>query len=168
VIDHGSFQHVNNENVVELPDGSMHMTCTVLTEPWVWTSQRIFPAQTERLGTAAPSHMPPSSRTRFPISLATRLMGERTITAATCWCMITIYGRSTIAVDFMLARTAAECFALPVRNPAYFQSEGSVADTNSYANDVKKFKVSGETWYVMLLYIEELMFGEVISLALNA
>jgi len=43
-----------------------------------------------------------------------------------------------------------------------------VADTNSYANDVKKFKVSGETWYVMLLYIEELMFGEVISLALNA
>jgi len=28
VIDHGAFQHVNNVNVQQLPDGSMHMICT--------------------------------------------------------------------------------------------------------------------------------------------
>ena len=30
VIDHGDFLHVNNENVTQLPDGSMHMICTAL------------------------------------------------------------------------------------------------------------------------------------------
>jgi hypothetical protein len=29
VIDHGDFLHVNNENVTQLPDGSMHMICTI-------------------------------------------------------------------------------------------------------------------------------------------
>ena len=32
VIDHGQFQHVNNVNVTQLPDGSMHMICTVFPD----------------------------------------------------------------------------------------------------------------------------------------
>ncbi len=32
VIDHGDFLHVNNENVTQLPDGSMHMICTALVD----------------------------------------------------------------------------------------------------------------------------------------
>ncbi len=32
VIDHGEFLHVNNENVTQLPDGSMHMICTTLVD----------------------------------------------------------------------------------------------------------------------------------------
>jgi hypothetical protein len=32
VIDHGAFLHVNNENVVQLPDGSMHMICTTTVD----------------------------------------------------------------------------------------------------------------------------------------
>jgi hypothetical protein len=32
VIDHGEFQHVNNVNVRQLPDGSLHMICTVLKD----------------------------------------------------------------------------------------------------------------------------------------
>ena len=33
VIDHGVFVHVNNVNVQQLPDGSMHMICTVAPDP---------------------------------------------------------------------------------------------------------------------------------------
>ena len=33
VIDHGAFMHVNNVNVTQLSDGSMHMICTVLIDP---------------------------------------------------------------------------------------------------------------------------------------
>jgi hypothetical protein len=32
VIDHGAFEHVNNTNVHQRPDGSMHMICTVLKD----------------------------------------------------------------------------------------------------------------------------------------
>jgi hypothetical protein len=163
VIDHGSFQHVNNENVVELPDGSMHMICTVLTDPLGLDKPAYFSSPDGKTWNGSPEPYAAQLSDSVPDISDNSAYGRTDYNGGNVLVhdnnLWTLYYSSGLYAG----PDGSRVFRATSTNPPYFQSEGSVADTNSYANDVKKFKVSGETWYVMLLYIEELMFGEVVS-----
>jgi hypothetical protein len=160
VIDHGDFLHVNNENVTQLPDGSMHMICTIaLTQtsngkPAYFSS----PDGITRNGTPEPYSAQLGDVVSIPNDpnyLGWDFNGGNVLLwDSNDWMLyysVGIYG----SIGQVYRGTSVA--------PPVFQRTGVALDTPHYANDIKKFQAGGKTWYLMALYVEEATFGTVPS-----
>jgi hypothetical protein len=159
VIDHGDFLHVNNANVSQLPDGSMHMVCTTGIDnviPGVANSKvayfstpdgitwngtvEPYPAQISDLITAIGGD---PNYPGWDFNGGNVLLGD-----GNTWVLyysVGIYG----GIDKVFRATSS---SLPA-----FTKTGVALSTPHYANDVKKFTVAGKNWYLMTLYVERVV-----------
>ena len=151
VIDNGDFQHVNNVNVTQLTDGSMHMICTVLVDPNSNDKPAYFSSPDGIRWNGTPE--PYSAKLSDVVSVANDpnyagwdfnggnvLLWDQN--AWTFYYSVGIYG----GIDQVYRATATAA-------PA-FQKTGVALNTPHYSNDVKKFTVGGQSWYLMALYVE--------------
>jgi hypothetical protein len=160
VIDHGDFLHVNNVNVTQLPDGSMHMICTIALTQTSNGKPAYFFSPDGVIWNGSPE--PYSAQLSDVVSIPNDPNylgwdfngGNVLLRDSNTWALyysVGIYG----GIDQVYRATS---FAPPV-----FQHTGVALGTPHYANDVKKFQVGGENWYLMALYIEEATAGTVPS-----
>ena len=152
VIDHGAFMHVNNVNVTQLSDGSMHMICTVLIDPNDLDKPAYFSSPDGQTwnGSPEPYSAQLSDRVSIPddpIYATNDYNGGNVLlwdnNAWTLYYSNGVFGGNNGKVY------RATSTSIP-----QFHSAGSALNTSHYANDVKKFQVAGKNWYVMALYIE--------------
>lgn len=160
VIDHGDFLHVNNENVTQLPDGSMHMICTIALTPTSNGKPAYFSSPDGITWNGTPEPYPAQlgdvvSVPNDPNYLGWDFNGGNVLlwdnSAWTLYYSVGIYG----AIGQVYRGTSV--------SPPVFQRSGVALNTLHYANDIKKFLVGGRTWYLMALYIEEATVGSVLS-----
>ena len=153
VIDHGQFQHVNNVNVTQLPDGSMHMICTVFPDHFGNDKPAYFssPDGVTWNGSAEPYSAQLTNMVSVendPLYSGYDYNGGNVLlrdnNGWTLYYSNGVYGGSGGAVYR----------ATTTSSPPVFQSGGSSLATQHYSNDVKKLTVGGKDWYLMALYIE--------------
>jgi hypothetical protein len=153
VIDHGAFTHVNNMNVHQLADGSLHMICTTLVDansnsldkPTYFSS----PDGVTWNGTPEPYEAQLSDVVSIPNDPTYAGYdfngGNVLLRDANTWVLyfsVGVYG----AIGQVYRATGDA--------PPVFERTGVALATQHYANDVKVFQASGKTWYLMSLYIE--------------
>jgi len=152
VIDHGVFQHVNNVNVSQLADGSMHMICTVLPNSMSLDKPAYFssPDGLTWNGSSEPYSAQSSDVVQIAkdnLYAATDYNGGNVLLwDNNAW---TLYYSSGLA-----GSGHSKVFRATGTSPPQFQNTGSVLDTSHYADDVHKFQAAGEHWYLMALYTE--------------
>lgn len=160
VIDHGAFVHVNNENVTQLPDGSMHMICTVIQNSTSNDKPAYFSSPDGITWNGTPQPYPAQlgdvvSIPNDPNYLGWDFNGGNVLlwdnSAWALYYSVGIYG----SIGQVYRGTSV--------SPPVFQLTGVALDTPHYANDIKKFVVGGKTWYLMTLYVEEATVGTVLS-----
>lgn len=150
VIDHGDFQHVNNENVTQLPDGSMHMICTSLVDQNSNDKPAYFssPDGITWNGTPEPYSARLSDEVVIPndpnyagwdFNGGNVLLWDNN--AWTLYYSVGVYG----GIGQVYRATSSA--------PPAFQKTGVALNTEHYSNDVKKFQVAGKNWYLMALYV---------------
>ncbi|MHB8215929.1 MAG: Ig domain-containing protein [Candidatus Sulfotelmatobacter sp.] len=153
VIDHGAFLHVNNGNVTQLPDGSMHMICTIAVDQTSNGKPAYFSSPDGIVWNGTPEPYPAQltdvvSVENDPLYPGYDYNGGNVLLRDngrwTLYYSDGIYGGSGGAVYR----------ATTTGSPPVFQSAGSSLATQHYSNDVKKLTVSGKDWYLMALYIE--------------
>lgn len=164
VVDHGAFVHVNNENVTQLSDGSLHMICTVAPDqlgndkPAYFTS----PDGITWNGTPEPYAAQSDDVVSIPndpnyfgwdFNGGNVLLWDNS--AWTLYYSVGIYG------------SIGQVYRGTSISPPVFQRTGIALDTPHYANDIKKFIAGGKAWYLMALYIEEATVGTVLSPSLS-
>jgi hypothetical protein len=153
VIDHGQFQHVNNVNVTQLADGSMHMICTTLVDQNSNDKPAYFSSLDGVTWNGSPE--PYSAQLIDVVSIQNDPLypgydyngGNVLLRDNGAWTLYYsdgVYGGKGGAV--YRATTAGV--------PPVFKSAGSSLNTQHYANDVKKFRVGAKNWYLMALYVE--------------
>ncbi|HTQ98274.1 MAG TPA: hypothetical protein VMH89_15790, partial [Candidatus Acidoferrum sp.] len=158
VIDHGAFQHVNNVNVRQLGDGSLHMICTVLQDPEGLDKPAYFssPDGIKWNGSAAPYSAQLSDTVSIPndpnyegwdFNGGNVLQWDNNSWAL--YYSVGVYGGF------------GGVFRATSTTPPVFQKTEEVSNSIHYASDVHHFQVSEKSWYVMLLYIEEVIPGTV-------
>jgi hypothetical protein len=158
VIDHGAFLHVNNENITQLPDGSMHMITTTTVDAVSNDKPTYFssPDGITWNGAAEPYSAQLTDVVSIPddpIYAGSDYNGGNVLLWDNNeW---TLYYSEGV-----FGGPNGKVFRATSLNPPQFQSAGSVLNTSHYANDVRKLEVGGKTWYLMLLYIEEVTFGD--------
>lgn len=151
VIDHGDFLHVNNVNVTQLADGSVHMICTTAVDQNSNDKPAYFSSPDGIIWNGTPE--PYSAKLGDVVSIANDPNyagwdfngGNVLLWNSNTWTFyysVGIYGG--IGQVYRATATSA---------PA-FQKTGVALNTQHYTNDVKKFSVGGKTWYLMALYVE--------------
>ena len=151
VIDHGAFLHVNNVNVTQLLDGSMHMICTTLIDQLSNDKPAYFssPDGVTWNGVVEPYAAKLTDVVSIPndpnypqwdFNGGNVLLWDKS--AWTLYYSVGIYG----GIDQIYRGSSGA--------PPIFNRTGVAANTPHYANDVKQFTVAGKTWYVMTLYTE--------------
>lgn len=158
VIDHGAFLHVNNENVTQLPDGSMHMITTTTVDQVSNDKPTYFSSPDGITWNGAPE--PYSAQLTDVVSIPDDPIyagsdyngGNVLLWDNNEW---TLYYSEGV-----FGGSNGKVFRATSSNPPQFRSAGSVLKTTHYANDVRKIAVGGKPWYLMLLYIEEVQFGD--------
>lgn len=159
VIDHGDFQHVNNANVTQLPDGSMDMICTTGIDnviPGVSNAKVAYFASPDgTMWNGAPE--PYAARiSDMIVTIADDPNypgwdfngGNVLLREGNAWTLyysVGIYG----GIGKVYRATSS---SLPA-----FKKTGVALNTQHYSNDVKKFTAGGKNWYLMTLYIERVV-----------
>jgi hypothetical protein len=149
VIDHGQFQHVNNVNVRQLPDGSLHMICTVLKDGNSLDKPAYFSSPDGTTWNGVPE--PYSAQLSDVVSISNDPNYVAGISmAATFCCGITTSGRFTTVLEFMAPSGS------PDRQ--WFQISGPLTGTITvYAEDgvtplaKDTISVNGGTSYQLVL-----------------
>lgn len=152
VIDHGAFQAVNNESVQQLPDGSMHMICTVccpgnnLDKPAYFYS----PDGVTWNGSPEPYSAQLSDEVVIPndptYAASDFNGGNVLLRDNNAW---TLYysGNAEVSIATTTAPPAFQRTGVALRTPNWANG------TPSWADDVKKFQIAGKNWYLMTLYV---------------
>jgi hypothetical protein len=151
VIDHGEFLHVNNENVTQLPDGSMHMICTTAVNQSSNDKPAYFSSPDGMTWNGTPEPYPAQfsdvvSIPNDPNYLGWDFNGGNVLlwdgSTWTLYYSVGIYG----GIEQVYRAASAA--------PPVFQRTGVALNTPHYANDIKKFTAGRKTWYLMVLYVE--------------
>lgn len=151
VIDHGDFVHVNNVNVSQLADGSMHMICTVPVDPNGNDKPAYFASPDGVTWNGVPE--PYSAQLADMVSIPNDpdyagwdFNGGNVLLwdddAWTFYYSVGIYG------------AIGQVYRARSSSPAVLHRSGIALNTVHYSNDVKKFVVDGKEWYLMALYVE--------------
>lgn len=151
VIDHGAFQHVNNESVQQLPDGSMHMISTIccpndLDKPAYFSSPDGVtwngspePYSAQLSDIVAISNDPAYDGSDFN-------GGNVLLRDNDAW---TLYYSGNAEVSIATTSSPPDF----QRTGVALSTPNFLAGTPSWANDVKKFQIAGKNWYLMTLYV---------------
>jgi len=159
VIDHGIFQHVNNANVHQLPDGTLHMLYGYLAGGTNGLDKIGYVSSQDGVtwnGVPEPYTAQVSDSvtvTNDPIYPTQDYNGGNVLLReSNSWTMYYSKGAYGQGNGNVYRATSTE--------PPVFNAAGTALASSLYANDVKKFTVAGQDWYVMVLYYEALNVGE--------
>lgn len=151
VIEHGVFENVNNVNVQQLPDGSLHMICTAATAEQFALNKPVYFSSPD--GVAWNGSAPPyAAQLTDVISIpnyaqfqAGDFNGANVLLRdGNTWKLyFSNWNDQSPAGTLYLAKSSA---------PPTFELEGVALGTGHMVNDVRKFQVNGRTWYLMGLH----------------
>jgi hypothetical protein len=152
VIDHGAFQHVNNMNVHQLPDGSFHMICGVFPDALGLDKIAYFSSSDGITWNGATE--PYSAQLSDMISIRNDPVCETTdynggnvlLRDNGIWDLF--YSSGIFAANGVSRATTI--------NPPTFEFVQTALSSSRYANDVRLFQSGGQNWYLMALYVEEI------------
>ena len=158
VIDHGILNHVNNANIHQLPDGSLHMLFGFQAAPN--GLDRIAYVESPDGSTWNGSPEPYEAQTSDAISVqGDPLFGDSDYNGGNVllrepnsWTLYYSKG--------MYGQGKNNVYRATSDSPPNFNAAGVALRSGYYANDVKKFQVQGQTWYLMALYYEAIVVGE--------
>jgi putative Ig domain-containing protein len=152
VIDHGVFQHVNNESVQQLPDGSMYMICTVccpgnnLDKPAYFSS----PDGVTWNGSPEPYSAQLSDMVAIsndPEYVAGDFNGGNVLLREPDAWTLYYSGNAEVSMATTVSLPEFQRTGVALSTPNW------AAGAPSWANDVKKFQIAGKNWYLMTLYV---------------
>ena len=146
VIANGAFLNVNNVNVQQLSDGSLHMICTggqaansgMGDKPVYFSS----PDGTTWNGTLEP----------YPAQLSDiiSIQGYAPFSAGFFnGANVLLWDNGTWVLYFKDWNDFGTTYRATANNPPEFQFQGVALKTKDLVNDVKKFTVTGQNWYLM-------------------
>lgn len=150
VIDHGVFEHVNNVNVRQLPDGSMHMICTVAPDQNNWNKPAYFssPNGVTWNGSPQPYLAQMSdiiSIPNYPLFQGGDFNGANVLLSDHgAWTLYFSNWNDQGPIGTMYRATT--------NAPPTFQLQGLALTTGHMVNDIKKLPANGKTWYLMGLH----------------
>ncbi len=149
VIDHGAFAHVNNVNVQQLPDGSLHMICTGGDPTGLPADKPVYFSSPDG-----------STWNGAPEPYSAQLTDIVSIQGYTLFSSGNFNGANVLLRDnsaWVLyftnwqndPHTMHRATASTLPN---FELQGVALKTDHAVNDVRKFTVNGASWYLMGLH----------------
>jgi hypothetical protein len=149
VIGYGDFRDVNNENVTQLSDGSMHMISTALNDSITNGDKPAYFSSPDGVtwnGTPEPYSAQLSDVVSIPNDPNYPVYdfngGNVLLWDNNSW--ILYYSSGSIG----------EVYRATSSSPPVFQKTGVALNTVNYFDDVKKFSAGGKSWYVAAIYSE--------------
>lgn len=145
VIDHGAFEHINNVNVQQLPDGSLHMVCTggAVDQVNNWPTYFSSPDGVTWNGSPEPYEAQLSDIVDiqgYPNYQYGGFNGGNVLFWDNAW-VFYFYDNNNNGQIFRATGTT----------PHTVQLQGIALLTGADPNGVYKFVVGGQPWYVMVL-----------------
>jgi hypothetical protein len=157
VIAHGQFEHVNNVNVQQLPDGSLHMICTVLPSPISTDKPGYFFSSDGMTWNGSPE--PYSAQTQDEVNVTgDPLYGRSDYNGGN----VLLWDNDSWTLYYSKGEFGAgngNIYRAISSSPPAFKAAGTAIASGKRANDVKKFQLQGQNWYLMLLYYLPLDVG---------
>lgn len=147
VIDHGAFEHVNNVNVQQLADGSLHMICTVFPDQNNLNKPAYFSSPDGVTWNGSPE--PYAAQLSdivdvqdYPAYQAGDYNGANVL----------FRDNNTWILYFLNSNDPFKKYRAVSDSPPTFHLTGVSLTSEEGVNDVKKFVVGGENWYLMGLH----------------
>lgn len=144
VIDHGAFQHVNDVNVQQLPDGSLHMTCTGgAYDGRNWPTYFSSPDGVVWNGTTEPY--------QAQLSDIVNIQGYSDYQAGGFNAGNVLFRETSDWVLYFYDNfgTIAQIYRATGTSPQVVQFQSVALKTGADPNSVNKFVVANQTWYLM-------------------
>ena len=150
VIDHGAFVHVNNVNVQQLPDGSLHMICTVYPDQNNVNKPAYFssPDGVNWNGSPEPYAAQLSDIVNmqdYPPFQADDFNGANVL----------VRDNNQWTLYFKDWNDWGKTYRATSDSLPTFHLKGIALASDKLVNDVKKFTVGGQSWYLMGLHLNE-------------
>jgi hypothetical protein len=145
VIDHGDFAHVNNVNVQQLPDGSLHMICTGGDPAGLPADKPVyFSSPDGAIWNGTPE--PYSAQLSDIISI----QGYAPFSSGNFnGANVLLRDNGTWVLYFKDWNDFGTTYRATAGALPNFQLQGVALKTNDFVNDVKTFVVNGQSWYLM-------------------
>lgn len=144
VIDHGVFVHVNNVNVQQLPDGSMHMICTVAPDPAGLNKPAYFSSPDGITWNGSPQPY------QAQFSDIVDIQGYSGYQSGDFnGGNVLLRDNDSWVLYFYDNNNNGQIFRAVGDSPHTVQLTGTALQTGHDPNDVKKFVVAGQPWYLM-------------------
>lgn len=145
VIDHGHFAHVNNVNVQQLPDGSLHMICTGGDPAGLPADKPVnFSSPDGIIWNGIPE--PYSAQVTDIISI----QGYTPFSAGNFnGANVLLWDNGTWVLYFKDWQDFGTTYRATADTPPEFHFQGVALKTSDLVNEVKKFAADGRNWYVM-------------------
>ena len=150
VIDHGAFIHVNNENVQQLPDGSLYMIGTAAPDQYGLNKPVFFSSPDGVTWNGSPQPYAAQfsdiiSIPDYPSFQSGDFNGANVL----------LYDNNAFTLYFSNwndQSVQGTMYRATTSQPPVFQVQGLALATGHMVNDVRKFHVGGKNWYVMGLH----------------
>jgi hypothetical protein len=147
VIDHGDFEHVNNESVQRLADGSLHMIATSFPDQAGLNKPAYFSSPDRSVWNGSPE--PYQAKLTDIISIPNyALFSGAEINGAS----VLFYDNDLFTLFFQNNNDQSllgTMYRATSSQPPVFTNQGLALATASTVQDVRKLQVDGKNWYVM-------------------
>ena len=148
VITNGAFLNVNNVNVQQLPDGSLHMICTAAPDQNNTNKPVYFSSPDGAIWNGSPEPYAAQMSDIVDIQgYAPYQMGD--LNGAN----VLLRDNNTWALYFTNMNDFGKTYRAVTDSPPAFQLTGVSLTTDHLVNDVKKFVVGTQNWYLMGLHV---------------
>ncbi|HNT33471.1 MAG TPA: hypothetical protein PKH07_00545 [bacterium] len=148
VIENGDFVHVCNVNAIRLPDNSLSMICTAYPDKDGLNKPAFFSSPDGNIWNKSSS---PYSATHSDI---VSLDGYEVYPQADINGMnVILFEEGQYRLYFANFRDFGKIYRASSTDGKQYTFEGKVLDKSAAVNDVKKFRVGEETWYLMGLHM---------------
>jgi hypothetical protein len=144
IIEHGEFQNVNNVNVQQSPDGSMHMMCTGGQLGNVPNLPLYFSSPDGTTFNGVPEPYPAKQ------SDVISIQGYAGFSTGNFnGANVLLRDNNTWILYFKDWNHLDTTYRATAETPPNFQFQGVALKDNDFVNDVKKITVNGQNWYLM-------------------
>jgi len=144
VIDHGVFMHVNNVNVQRLPDGSMHMICTVFPDSMGLNKPAYFSSPDGVTWNGSPQPY------QAQFGDIVDILGYSGYQSGDFnGGNVLLRDNDSWVLYFYDNTNNGQIFRAAGDSPHTARLTGIALQTGHDPNDVKKFVVAGQSWYLM-------------------
>jgi hypothetical protein len=147
VIEHGDFIHVCNVNAVRLPDGAYHMMCTVYPDKDKLNKPAAFHSPDGRTWNGSEAPHEATFEDIIDIEGYAKY-AEADINGVN----VILHEAGTYRLYFNNWKDAGQVYRASGKDGKRFRFEGVSLKTSHAVNDMKKFDVGGEAFYLMGLH----------------